>query len=182
VRAIYRGGDALKAIAGATKIATAWGNNVTIVAAFPGDNEVFIDQDSRLKFVEVKDWVVTFYSFTLDRLYTVIIRGDKIEGKDYTRSEGDLDLPKQRVELPSIGNQQALSIANQDNLLCADWKDGPRLDAIQVQGTWIAAWFLPYRGPDSLPIIVDARTGDLIEMHGTRGFVRRADEPVIRKE
>jgi hypothetical protein len=183
VQVIYRGADALSAVAEATKTATAWGKKVTIVAAFPGDNETFIDPDSRLKFVVVKDWVVTFYSFTLDQLYTVIVKENRVEGKGYPRSEEDSGpLPEQGVEAFGIGNQQALAIANQANLLCADWKDGPRLSAIKVGRTWKAAWFLPYRGPDSLPVIVDATTGDLIAINGAKGFVPRTNERLHPEE
>jgi hypothetical protein len=143
VRTIYRGTDGLKPIATAAKVAAAWGENITIVAAFPGDHEIFIDPDSRLKFVAVKDWVVTFYSFTLNELYTAIVKGDKVEGRHYTKSEGDLDLPEKRVELPRIGNQQALAIANQENLLCADWKEDRALIRLTLRVSGLPLGFCP---------------------------------------
>lgn len=168
---IYRGTDALNAITEASKLATTWGTNVTLVAAFPGDHKTYIDPETRLKYVEVGDWVVTFYSLTLKQLYMAIVIGDKARGGGFAPDPGDTDLPDQVVDLPQLGDQRALAIANKANLLCANGQADPRLETIKVNGAWRAAWFLAYVGPDSLPVIIDATTGGLIRLSGSNGFV-----------
>jgi hypothetical protein len=45
------------------------------------------------------------------------------------------------------------------------------LESIKVNGAWRTAWFLPYLGPDSLPIVIDAISGKVVKLHGPDGFV-----------
>jgi len=178
---IYTGTDALHFITRAAQGARDWGGQVSLVAAFPGESNTYIDPSSRLKYIEVRNWIVTFYSPKLGRLYTEIVRENKIEGHESERSASDPALPEEPMNLPVIGNQQALEIANARNLLSADWKDGPRLEAIQVDGSWKLGWSLPYRGIDALPVVIDATTGDLLKMHGS-GFIATGASTSLSRE
>lgn len=163
--ALNSGVDALPAIDAARKKAIEWSDDVTIVAAYPGNNEIRIDSESRLKFAVVKDWIVSFYSFKHDRFYALVMKDGHLEGV-----EADSELVRQMGELkpapfPLIGNQKALELLNHNDLLCGNW-NGPRLFNIEVEGKRTCAWILPYRGPDSLPLFVDALNGDLLRMVG----------------
>jgi len=164
---VYAGADALNFITRAAESAHQWGDQVCLMAAFPGDSTTYIDFSSRLKYIAISNWWVTFFSYTRNELYAAEVTRDSVEGHEVPREDPTPDLPPQPIELPLIGNQKALDIANVHNLLSGDWKDGPRLEAINVDGSWRLGWFLPYRGTDALPIIIDAGTGDPIKVHGS---------------
>jgi hypothetical protein len=170
--AIDVGSDALGSVQTATNAARSWNSDAMLIAAFPADHDVLIDSTSRLKYTDVRNWIVNFYSAKLNRVYTVIFRNNGFEAHD-SQADQNLDLPDGPVVAPRIGNHRALAIADAANTLCADWKDGPRLQAIKLDGTWRTAWFLPYRSPSGLPVIVDAGSGELLEVHGGE-YISRA--------
>lgn len=171
LEAVYTGTDALEPIRKAANLAASWGAPATIVAAFPGNNKTYIEAVSRLKYIVVDDWVVTFYSLRRKQIYMTFIIGDNVKGAGHLPSPDESDLPEEVVAFPTIGNQRALAIANENNWLCASRRGDAMLESIKVNGAWRTAWFLPYLGPDSLPIVIDAISGKVVKLHGPDGFV-----------
>jgi len=169
---IYRGVDALEALGKARQKALEYCANPQVIAVFPGDSETLLDPATRLKVVVVKNWVTTFFDFDKQKFYEAIVRKDKIEGGMYAPKKADKLNDLHPSPYPLIGNQRALELVNRHHLICADWK-GPRLNIVRVGKKWTPAWFLPYRGPDSLPLIVDAITGDRLGLGGGHGSFKR---------
>jgi hypothetical protein len=138
---------------------------------FPGDNKVYIDKESLLKFTVVESWVTTFYSRKYHRIFMAMISSENIESGPVEKPPEEGELPTPCLSDPELGIEQAIDISNRASLLSADW-NGPRLGAVDVLGESICAWFLPYRAPDCMPIIIDATTGDKLEPQDEDTFRR----------
>jgi len=156
-KAIYTGLDGLSAIRQAVAKASEWSKEFHIICAFPGTNKVYLDGETGLKYIEADGWVVTFCS-PAHKLFTIIIEGSVI--KDYREMQSEKSCNP--VPLPKIGNQEALQLTNDHGLIRADWKN-LRLIGGKIGENWTCVWELPYRGPDSLPIVIDALTGNQLE-------------------
>jgi hypothetical protein len=167
---IYRGIDALVAIDAARAKAKEWADDVSMVAAFPGNHTTGLDVPSGLKFKDVQDWIVTLQSKSKGS-FMAHVSHDKV-------AAGPVDAKDSLEEWrpapwPVIGNQEALDSANSGGLLWGDW-DNLSLNVVKVESEWVPAWFLCYRGSDSLPIVIDATTGDqLLPSRGTDGGFKR---------
>jgi hypothetical protein len=162
--AIYTGFDGVAAIQRALPDAKGWSLDAHVIAAFPAESRVFLEPHSRLKTLEVASWVVTLFSPVKNLYYTAIVNSESIIEKQVyvgeLRSKNDDRNP---TPIPVIGNQKALELVSREALICGNWKS-LRLSTVQINQKWSLAWFLPYRGSDSLPLIVDAVTGDLLMM------------------
>lgn len=161
---VNQGVSSLNAIRRAQRKAEKWHKNANLFACFPADNTTFFDSTTRLKFVEATSWIVNFCSPT-GKTYTVIAKEDGDVGM-----EVDTECIWTPNPLPEIGYQEALALANRNHLLCADWKS-LHLTAGKVANEYITAWFLPYRGRDSLPLIIDAQTGHTLNLAGGDGEI-----------
>lgn len=170
---LFRSYDSLTAMKRAREEAVRWSSDARLVSMFPGTHKVFIDADSNLKFIVADGWVTTFYSRTLDEQFVATITPEEVKGTKVKVSADDREyLPKSDPPEPVLGFEQALDLANRSSLLSADW-NGPRLGVVPIASGVASAWFLPYRAPDGLPIIIDAVTGDQLVNSGTE-FRREA--------
>ena len=149
------GYDSLEAIRRATNDARQWSADAQVIAAIPGDHKVYIDKESRLQYIVVDSWVVTFFSPGKNRIYMSIASADQVNGKMIQRPPEPREIPLPDLKEPEIGYQRAVELADEANLLCADWKT-VALRAVEVGTKGVPVWFLPYRGPSGLPLIIDA--------------------------
>jgi hypothetical protein len=168
---LFRGYDSMTALRQATAAARRWSADAALVAMFPGDNKVYIDKESLLKFTVVESWVTTFYSRKYHRIFMAMISSENIESGPVEKPPEEGELPTPCLSDPELGIEQAIDISNRASLLSADW-NGPRLGSVDVLGESICAWFLPYRAPDGMPIIIDATTGDKLEPQDEDTFRR----------
>ncbi len=156
-KVVLAGMDSLAAIKQASAKVSEQSKEFYILSAFPGTNKTYFDDETGLKFIEVEGWVVTFCSPT-HKQFAVVIEGNDINDYGDTQSEESCN----PVPLPKIGNQEALRLANDNGLIRADWSSF-RLVGGRIGERWTCAWALPYLGPDSLPIMIDALTGDQLD-------------------
>lgn len=163
------GCDSMQAIQRAANAAREWSADAQVIAAIPGDHKVYIDKACRLKYTVVDSWVITFFSRAKHRIYMSVVSVDKVDGKPIQRPPEPSEIPLPDLKEPEIGYQRAVELANQSNLLCADWKT-VALRAVEVRGKGVPAWFLPYRGPSGLPLIIDATTGMQLVPDAGQGF------------
>jgi len=161
---VFSGTDGIGAIRTALTDAEQSNSNAHVIAAFPGESSDFLDPQSRLKAKKIISWVVTLFLTDKDQYYTAIIEdGEIVDKQIYPPQDQSFIDNRNPTPIPVIGNQKALEIANSNNLICGNWKD-LRLSNIKLADKWSLAWFLPYRGHDSFPIIVDALSGKLLIM------------------
>jgi hypothetical protein len=177
---LFRSYDSLTAMKRATEEAVRWSSDARLVSMFPGNNKVVIDAESNLKFIIADGWVTTFYSRERDEQFVATVTPEEVKGTKVTASADDREyLPKGYPPEPVLGFEQALDLANRASLLSADW-NGPRLGVVPIDSGEASAWFLPYRAPDGLPIIIDAVTGDQL-VKGGAVFRRVAIRPTLLK-
>ena len=174
---IFRGYDSLVAMKRATDEACKWSPDARLVAMFPGDNAVMIDPESRLKFTVAESWVSTFYSRSLDRDFVAIISSKEVKGQGNDSHPDRDEVPSADPPAPTLGFEQALDLANRASLLSADWQ-GPRLGVVEIGGKVGCAWFLPYRAPDGMPVIIDAVTADQL-VHDPVTVFKRVPVPAV---
>ncbi len=161
---VNQGLSSLNAIRRAQLKAETWHKKANLFACFPADSKTFFDSTTRLKYVEATSWIVNFCSPT-GKTFTVIAKEDDDVGMEVNAKCIWTPNP-----LPEIGYQEALSLANRNHLLCADWKS-IRLTVGKVANEYINVWFLPYRGRDSLPLIIDAQSGYTLNLAGVDGEI-----------
>lgn len=166
---VFSGYDSAQAIKRGTEAAREWSADAKLVAAFPGDNRVFIDPESRLKYMQVESWVTTFYSQTRNLEYVVIISPEGLSRTEVSTPPEPGDIPPGDIPEPTIGFQEALDLANRGSLLSADWNN-IRFGVDVARGKVICAWYLPYRAPDGLPVVIDAISGDRVVPNVNEGF------------
>lgn len=171
---IYHGIDGLVAIEKAKNKARIWSKDVNLVVAFPGNKNLILEPHSRLKVTQVKSWGVSFCSCTKGG-YFVMVGEDQIEGSEYDYEGNCNPFP-----FPQIGNQQALELADRNNLLCANWKTLSLVGG-KVGEKWTCAWYLPYLGPDSFPLLIDATTGHRLRLIGAEGDVRKGGFRIFKR-
>ena len=165
-QALYIGFDGYDAILMAKTDALKWSNTLYLVAAIPGNTKVYMDPDAGLKYIEIESWIVTFCSPEAKQ-YVVIVDQDYVNGREIEVAQKSLVM----APLPVLGNQRVTDLANQAGLLVSDWKNGPRLLGGKVGGKWTCAWYLPYIGPDSNPLIIDAQTGHRLHISSSEGEI-----------
>jgi hypothetical protein len=171
--AIYTGTDGVFAIHKALSDAKTWSPDAHIIAAFPAESKELLEPESRLKILDISSWVVTIFSPEQGKYYTAIVKDDSIlEKKVYLGKNDPSPDDRHPTPIPLLGNQKTLALVNANRLICGNWKS-LRLSNVPVGSQWSLAWFLPYRGSDSLPIIVDAVSGDLLSMDVKTGSFRR---------
>ena len=167
---ISRGLDGLVAIQKAQEKAKQWQDDALVILAFARKREAIHEPNSGLEIVAVETWEVRFCSRT-GKAYIAVVTADSVEGREVADGQNDYH----EAPFPQVGSQNALEIANQRQWLCANWNGSrleslsddvrnPRLRLISIDGQWAHAWFLPYLGPDSVPVVIDATTGDRIQM------------------
>ena len=161
---VNQGLSSLNAIRRAQLKAEAWHKKANLFACFPADSKTFFDSTTRLKYVEATSWIINFCSPT-GKTFTVIAKED-----DDVGMEVDAECIWTPNPMPKIGYQEALVLANRNHLLCADWKS-LRLTSGKVAKEYITVWFLPYRGPNSLPLIIDAQAGYTLNLAGVDGEI-----------
>ncbi len=167
--ATYRGLDGLVAIDKVREYTQSWGYEMHLVVAFPGDNKTFLDPATRLRSLEVETWVVTLCS-PGNRHWTAIVSRDNVDLEELKSDEVCEPVP-----FPSLGNQEALGRCSQADLICADWKL-LRIIGGKIENRWTCAWSLPYRGPNGLPLLVDATTGHRLRFSGSGESVPRFEK------
>ena len=169
---IFSGSDSLAAIRHGIEEARKWSSDSRLVAVFSTDSSIFIDPDSRLKYIVVKSWWTTFYSRKLNRDFVVGNDSGEAKAHKIDNPTQRKDVPSTDPDLPVIGFEQALDIANRASLLSADWKDA-RLGVIDINGKSHCVWFLPYRAPNGLPVIIDAVSSEQVVLDGKTNFTLR---------
>lgn len=175
--AIYTGIDGIPAIQKALVDARNWSPDAHLIAAFPGESSQILEPQSRLKALVIKSWVVTLFSARQEKYYTALVQDDIIlEKKVYSGESKANPDDYHPTPVPILGNQKALELVSANRLICGNWKS-LRLSNVKVGSEWSLAWFLPYRGADSLPLAVDAISGDLLSMGGKTGTFHRVLVP-----
>lgn len=164
--------NSLDAMRRAQLKATKSDRKTNIFACFPGDSTKYIDTTTRLKYINTKSWVINFCSPD-GKMYQTIVDKNEVNG-----GETDATCTWHPNPSPKISYQDALEIANRNHLICADWKD-PRLLVGKLNNKFINVWYLPYRGRDSLPLIIDAQTGHLLKMIAVDGDLAIFEESKI---
>lgn len=172
--AVFTGTDGITAVKTALADASALSTEVHVIAASPAENSDFLEPQSRLRAMNVKNWVVTLFLRDQSKYYTAYVKGnDVVDKKIYPGRDQAYIKDRNPTPVPVIGNQKALDFVNSNLLICGNWK-GLRLSNIRIGTQWSFGWFLPYRGPDSFPIIVDAVSGDLLVMSNKEESFKRA--------
>lgn len=169
--AIARGLDSRQALNLVLPRAQAWSPDATLHSMIAPDRQIAVEPATGLELVIVEGWLLTFVSARqrAGRLYHVTAK--TIEESDQVAPPP----PCPPVALPRLGNQQALELANRQLAICANWNGsrlpdvpvtmkGPRLNQDRVEGQTALLWFLPYLGPDQVPIVMDAETGDRVRL------------------
>lgn len=166
---VQNGYDSLEAIRRTAHDARKWSADAKVIAAIPGDHKVYIDPESRLQYTIVDSWVITFFSRARNRIYMAVASAGQVDGNMIQRPPEPREVPLPDLKEPEIGYQRAVELADQLDLLCADWKT-VALRAVEVGGKGVPAWFLPYRGPSGLPLMIDATTGMQLVPAAGQGF------------
>ena len=169
--AIYQGLDGLAVLQQVAAKALAWAEDAALCTMFPMDQRAELEPDTGLEIVRVSAWVIRFVSPARGTSRAYRVTADAVE-----ELETSADVPDCRpIGMPRIGNHEALDLASRNLLVCGNWNasrieqvrpdmKAPRLRQMQVDGQWTFVWYLPYLGPDAVPIIVDALTGDRVRM------------------
>jgi len=178
---IEKGMDALVALKALEPEARKWRSDAHLEALFPGNSEVIIEPTTRLKCVVAKSWIATYYSAGRGEYFTAHFDGRSVDSKSYAEEEHTEAATFVPRADPVISDQDAVAFVNSQRWICGSWT-GPRLGKARVGGRWSYVWFLAYRGPDSLPLIVDAITGALlVPSEKDKGFREASVRPTRRR-
>ncbi len=150
------GMEALEAINQSVPIDVLYDYN--LISAFPGNSKTYIDsKNTRLKFIEVESWVVNFCS-PKGVIYGGIV--DRFNAN--LKKTNAKCVYVSNLDFPTIGNKEALRIANSKNLICSDWQM-PRLLRVKTDENYKYVWFLQYLNKEDDPILINAATGEIIK-------------------
>lgn len=165
---IFCGVDGLDALTRAVKKLPPNAANAMLLSAFATDYKSYIDAKVGLQYFVITSWSVNFYSRQSQTQISFLVTKDQVRGPStYQTMEwsyiGDADFPK-------IGNQQALELASQKDLLHSNLgpnaslvgaADVPTLRSRLIRGNWRNIWELPYGGTE-FPIWIDAISGTAV--------------------
>jgi hypothetical protein len=164
--------DALVAIKKAGVEAGKWKKDAHLVATFPGDNKVAIEPATRLRYVIAESWIATFYSPSQGLFFTAQVNGNDLKFNVYAKEASEQVENCTPSSSPQIGDQEAIKLVSAKHLICGNWHN-TSLTKVTVDGECGYAWFVPYLGPDSLPLVVDAVHGSLLGLDKDgKGFTR----------
>lgn len=170
---IFRGFNSMTALTRATAEARSWSSDACLISMFPGDQKVYLDDETLLKMSVVESWVTTFYSHKEGRIFMAVVSPAEVKGQAIDAKQTLESLPIHGISAPKMGVEKAIDIANRASLISADWR-GLNLGTLSFGNEMIYAWHIPYRAPDGMPIMIDAVTGDRIEHNYKNGFQRKS--------
>jgi hypothetical protein len=161
--AVSAGFDGLSAIKKALEYSRDWLTNAHVFVVHPLNSSGYLDRETRLKFIKVDTWRVSLIN-EMNIIHDFHVSEQSIT--ELGRFESSIEF--RPVPIPRIGNQEALRLMNDKNIICSDWRD-VKLIGGKKEGEWTCAWHLPYLDCNSEPIIVDAISGERVSMEILRG-------------
>jgi len=130
-----------------------------LVSAIPTDYKISIDTQSGLRLWVVEGWVVYFIDPNGKQFWS-IVKSETVTSQAIGATDNPPAMP-----YPKIGDQEAIAKVNSADLIYGNWKS-LSLKPGKMRNELTCYWSLPYLGPDGLPLMVDARSGEIVRITG----------------
>lgn len=130
-----------------------------LVSAIPTDYKISIDTQSGLRLWVVEGWVVYFVDPNGKQFWS-IVKPESVTSQAIGATDNPPAMP-----YPIIGDQEAIAKVDSAGLIYGNWKSLSLMPG-KIQNELTCYWSLPYLGLDGLPLMVDARSGQIVRIVG----------------